>query len=144
MDLKGIIGIKGKGGLFKIISHPDAKVIIVEALEDNKRFPVTDPYGISQLDSITIFSTGDDLNLSDIFRNIKNIESQNPVPDPKGDEKAIVEYFRTVAPDYDANKVYNSHIKKIISWYIILNKKHYFEELDNKTESASSEIDSNN
>jgi|ERR1035437_8896552 hypothetical protein len=144
MDLKGIVGLKGKGGLFKIISSKEAKIIIVEALDDNKRFPVPDPYGISQLESITVFGQGEDLRLSDIFKNIKSIESEHPVPDPKGDDKAIITFFKLAAPDYDVNKVYTSHIKKMLSWYIILNEKHYFDEPDTNTESAPSETDSNN
>ena len=32
----------------------------------------------------------------------------------------LVEYFETVMPDYDRERVYLTHIKKIYSWYNIL------------------------
>ena len=32
----------------------------------------------------------------------------------------LVEYFETVMPDYDRERVYLTHIKKIYTWYNIL------------------------
>src|ERR1035438_9181457 len=127
MDLKNIVGLKGKSGLFKVISSETARVMIVESFEDKKRFPVTDMYGISQLDGTTVYTHDEDtsIKLVDIFNNIKEIESQNPVPDPKADPKVLKEYFKLVAPDFDEERVYGSDIKKIISWYIILKGLHF-------------------
>lgn len=143
MDLKGIVGLKGKSGLFKIVSAPEARVIIVESFEDGKRFPFNDPYGVLSLETTTVFTHDDSMKLEDIFLNIKNNESQNPVPDIKSDPKVLKKYFRTVAPDFDEEKVYGSDIKKIISWYIILKGRNFFAESDSKSE-TDSELDPNN
>ena len=43
--------------------------------------------------------------------------SQGPAPDPKGDAKAIKAFFTEVIPDYDENRFYVSHMKKILGWY---------------------------
>jgi uncharacterized protein DUF6852/uncharacterized protein DUF5606 len=134
MDLKGIVGIKGKSGLFKIISGDKARVIIVESFEDKKRFPATDPYGISQLDTVTVYANDGQINIVDIFQNMLDKESEHPVPDSKVDQKILKDYFKIVAPDYDEDKVYGSDIKKIVSWFHILKEKHYFDVTENKPE----------
>ena len=50
-------------------------------------------------------------------------EKENgPIPfDVKGaTPEELVEYFESVMPDYDRERVYLTHIKKIYSWYNIL------------------------
>ena len=55
--------------------------------------------------------------LRDVLTAMAEKLSQGPAPDPKGDAKAIKAFFAEVIPDYDENRFYVSHMKKILGWY---------------------------
>ena len=67
MDLSKILSIAGKNGLFKVISQGKNSVI-VESLIDNKRFPAFAHEKMSSLEEISVYTTGDDKPLKDIFK----------------------------------------------------------------------------
>ena len=54
---------------------------------------------------------------------MKKKEAGTILPDGKGDAAKLKEYFKTVIPDYDEEKVHVSDMKKMVKWYGIL-KQH--------------------
>jgi hypothetical protein len=116
MNLKEIVSITGKSGLFKIISQTKNGVI-VESLTDGKRFPAFVHDRMSSLEEISVFTTGEDRPLKDIFIAIRDKENSNKSIDPKSDNNTLKKYFEQIVPDYAADRVYVSDIKKMISWY---------------------------
>jgi len=116
MSLKGIISISGMPGLYKVLAQSKSG-FIVESLLDKKRMPVSSTQRISMLQDITIFSTGDDLQLTDVLLKMKDYAEKNTLIDPKSDPAQLKEFFGKVVPDFDAEKVYASDIKKIINWF---------------------------
>ncbi len=116
MSLKGIISISGMAGLYKVLAQSKSG-FIVESLIDKKRMPVSSTQRISMLQDITIFSTGDDLQLTDVLLKMKDYAEKNTLIDPKSDPAKLKEFFGKVVPDFDAEKVYASDIKKIITWF---------------------------
>ena len=116
MNLKEIVSITGKSGLFKIISQTKNGVI-VESLTDGKRFPAFVHDRMSSLEEISVFTTGEDRPLKDIFIAIRDKENSNKSIDPKSDNDTLKKYFEQIVPDYAADRVYVSDIKKMISWY---------------------------
>ena len=63
----------------------------------------------------------EEVPLREVFAKIYEKEN-GPIPfDVKGaTPEELVEYFESVMPDYDRERVYLTHIKKIYSWYNIL------------------------
>lgn len=118
MDLTGIFTIGGKPGLQKLVAQ-SGNGVIVESLEDGKRFNAYSSYKISSLEDISIYSMEDDIPLKDVFAEMgkqnKFAEFEVPSKDALGSE--FKKYI-----DYDADRVYVSDIKKIFSWYNILIK----------------------
>ena len=55
MELKGIIAISGKPGLFKILSHTKSGVI-VESIQDGKRTMASLSSTMSSLDDISMYT----------------------------------------------------------------------------------------
>ena len=55
MNLSGIISISGKPGLYRVIAQGKNSVI-VESIQDNKRFPAYASDRISALDDISIYT----------------------------------------------------------------------------------------
>ena len=66
MELKGIISISGRPGLFKIVSQGKSNVI-VESILDKKRFPAFASEKISAVEDISIFTNDEDVKLTEIF-----------------------------------------------------------------------------
>ena len=117
MDLTKILAISGKPGLYKMLSQTKSG-FIVESLADGKRFPVFAHERISSLEEISIFTTGEeDIQLKEAFRKIYDKMEGKPGPDPKASPEEVVRFFEETLPEYDAERVYASDMKKAIAWY---------------------------
>ncbi len=119
MDLSKILSISGKGGLFRIVSQAK-NAVIVESLLDGKRQPAFSHDKISSLEEISVFSTGDDIPLKEIFRSIFVRLEGKPAPDHRNDSKALKTFFQDIVPEYDKERVYVSDMKKMVGWYNLL------------------------
>jgi hypothetical protein len=120
--LKGIIAISGQPGLFKVLSEGKNSVI-VESLLSGKRSTVYTDAKMSALEDIAIYTTLEDLPLRKVFRKISDKESGGKAIDVKNSPEQLKKYFAEVLPDYNKEKVYFSDIKKVISWYNLLQEK---------------------
>ncbi|MEI6060922.1 MAG: DUF5606 domain-containing protein [Bacteroidota bacterium] len=119
MDLKEILSVSGKPGLFKTIAQTKTGVII-ESLTDGKRIQAFASDKISSLGEISIFTKEEDLPLREVFRLIQEKNADQPAPDAKSDDNSIKAFFESIVPDYDHERVYVSHMRKVTSWYNML------------------------
>ncbi|MBP7496619.1 MAG: DUF5606 domain-containing protein [Bacteroidales bacterium] len=142
MNLSDIITVSGKTGLFKIISQTKNGMII-ESLIDQKRFPTYITDRVNKLDDIFVYTVSSEIILKDLFLKIYEKENGAQALDPKSDDKKLKTYFEEVLPDYNKEKVYVSDMKKIISWYNILNKQGLITP-DEKPEEKPAEENSDN
>ena len=78
MTISGIISISGRPGLFKVVAQGKNN-IIVESLQDKKRFPTYASDRISALEDISIYTYSEDKPLSEIFDAIFKKEIQQGV-----------------------------------------------------------------
>ena len=118
--LKKILSISGRPGLYKLISY-GKNMLLVEGLNDNRRFPVHSRERVMSLGDISIFTTGEDIALSQVFENVGK-KFENKAIDAKSfsTPDQLHEFMGSVLENWDADRVHNSDIKKIISWYNIL------------------------
>ena len=65
MNLKGLIAISGKPGLYKVAAQ-GRNNIIVESLDTGKKFPAFATEKISALEDISIYTYEEDVQLSDV------------------------------------------------------------------------------
>lgn len=121
MDLSKVISISGMPGLFKVVAQAK-NGFIVESLVDGKRVQAFSHYRISGLDDISVFTTGEDKPLKDVYKAIFDKEKGGAAIDHKSKDEELKKYFETVAPDYDKERVHISDIRKAIQWYNILQK----------------------
>ena len=116
-DLR-IISIAGKPGLFKLLTTTKSG-IIAENLVEGKR--VMSPFtNISALNEIAVYTYEDEIPLWQVFQKIAEKENFEKSIDHKSSKKVLEDYFRTILPDYDEDRLYPSHMKKIMQWYNIL------------------------
>ena len=114
-ELDKILTISGKGGLFKVLSRGKSAVI-VESLTDGKRQPLSTSDKVSALSDITMFTVEDDMPLRDIFLKAKELYEGGPGADPKLEGNELRKAMAKVLPEYDAERVYASDIKKFKFW----------------------------
>ncbi|MDR2407601.1 MAG: DUF5606 domain-containing protein [Bacteroidales bacterium] len=120
MDLKEIISIQGKRGLYKLVSQGKNNVI-VESLTDHSRMPVFNSNQTSSLNSFCVSTHTDDILLAEILKRIFRLTKGEKISEDKiKDNAELKNYMREIVSDYDEDKVHVSDMKKIFSWYNIL------------------------
>lgn len=123
MDLSKVVAISGKPGLFLVTTQGAGK-LIVESLIDGKRTPAFANDKISSLEEISIFTTGEDKPLKEVFMSIHEKIGDKLDFDPKkASPVELKEKFMLVLPEYDEDAVYQSDMKKVFQWYQLLNDK---------------------
>lgn len=115
--IKKILSISGKSGLFKLVNR-GKNMLIVESLATGKRQPAYAKDKVVSLGDIAIYTTDEDMPLAQVLEKVKAANSGNSV-DVKalGDDKAVREYFATILPEYDQERVYTTDIRKLLNWY---------------------------
>jgi len=141
-DLGAILSISGKPGLYKKVAQAKTGVI-VESLIDGKRFQAFAHDKVSALNDISIFSETDEIPIRVVLQKIREISENGKAPDPKSDNQKLKDFFEKVIPDYDRERVYVSHIKKIYAWYNLLHEKNMldFTEEPEEAEEAGKEAE---
>ena len=117
-----ILAIAGKPGLYKLVTRGNNN-LIVEALDaTHRRMPAFATDRITSLGDIAMFTETDDVPLTDVLENLKNLEGgkKASINEKKASSAELHEYFSKVLPEWDQDRVKDSHIKKLITWYNIL------------------------
>ncbi|PHQ55607.1 MAG: hypothetical protein COC16_04885 [Lutibacter sp.] len=124
MDLKDIVAVNGKPGLYEIKAQSKGG-IIVESLIDSKKLPITVTHNISALNEIAIYTYEEEIPLRIIFKTISEKENGKEAINPKENGKVLTSYFREILPNFDEERVYTSNIKKVLQWYNLLASKNF-------------------
>ena len=122
MDLSKILAITGKPGLYLVISQTKSGAL-VESIIDKKRIPIFSTEKMSSLNDISIFTTEEDLPLKTVLKAIFEKENGKKCIDHKSDNNALKKYMEEVLPNFDKERVYISDIKKLFSWYNLLQQE---------------------
>lgn len=118
--LREILAITGKPGLFRIVSH-NGKTLIVEDLQSGKRFPVSARDRVVSLGDIAMYTESDDKPLGEILDIIYEQEAGKPLEVKEiVASKGLKDKFESFVPDFDKERVHDSDIKKLFSWYNLL------------------------
>ena len=96
--------------------------LIVESMEDDKRFPVYSTHQISALEEISIYTYEEDVPLVEVFEKMCNVLDGKPAMSPKSSKNDLMAFFETVLPDYNQEQVYASDVKKLVQWYNLFHK----------------------
>jgi hypothetical protein len=140
MNLKTIIAIAGKPGLFKVVAQGNQS-IIVESLIDKKRMAAHASNKISALEDISIYTDSEDVLMSEVYHKIFEKENGGACISHKASESELRAYLAEVLPNYDRDRVYISDIKKLFNWYNMLHAAEMLILMDEETEAESAEDD---
>ena len=121
-DLAKVFTISGEQGLFTYVA-PAKNGAVVESMITKKRLVAGAHAKMSALNDISIYTMEEEVKLQKVLENLKNELADNDAPAGKTikpeEYKAL---FKKVLPDYDEDRFYPSHMKKVCDWYNALKK----------------------
>ncbi|MDE6870735.1 MAG: DUF5606 domain-containing protein [Bacteroidales bacterium] len=120
-DLTKILTISGQGGLFLYIAQA-RNGAVVESLADKKRSSVGLSSKITALEDISIYTEDEEVKLKDVFLKMKEVLGGAEAPTSKAGSDELKALFGKALPDYDRDRFYVSHMKKVVDWYNCLLK----------------------
>lgn len=129
-NLAKILAVSGQHGLYRYLAQARGG-IIAESLAEGKRTVFDVRNRITTLADISIFTDEGELKLSEVFLALQKALDGKDAPSPKAAEAELKAVFAKAVPNYDADRFYVSHMRKIAEWYNELVK---FASLDFETE----------
>ena len=120
--LKMILTVAGKPGLYKLVSS-GRNMLIVETIDaTKKRMPVHGTDKVVSLGDIAMYTDDEEVPLWQVLDNVKTkCEGLACGIDyKKASNEELADFFAEVLPNYDLDRVYMSHVRKLIQWYNIL------------------------
>ena len=115
-DLTKILAVSGQHGLFEYVAQA-RNGVIAESLSDRRRTVLGATSRISTLADISIYTPEGEMKLADVFLAVNKVLDGADAPTSKAPEKEVVSLFEKAVPDYDADRFYVSHMRKILDWY---------------------------
>ena len=115
-DLSKILAVSGQSGLYLYVSQA-RNGAIVEALSDKKRSSVGMTSKLTSLADISIYTDDEEVKLQDVFLKMKDVLGEADAPSAKSEPAALKALFEKALPDYDRDRFYVSHMKKVVEWY---------------------------
>lgn len=113
MKLAEIVAISGISGLHKIIGRTKTGLILESLNETKKRFPTSIQDKVSVLEDISMYTEEGDMRLAEVF---VKLHTAGNVPTAKDDAKAQRKFLVDIIK-LDSERVYDSDIKKLLTWY---------------------------
>jgi hypothetical protein len=135
VELEKILSVSGKPGIFKLVAGGKS-VIIAESLVDGKRLPIHPSQRVSSLSDISIFTLEEDVPLKDVFTKMKD-HYNGQAADYKSEPQVLRGEIVKFLPTYDAERVYDSDIRKLFQWFNILQAKDMLEFVEEEAEEGT-------
>ena len=120
--LRTVLTVAGKPGLYKLVSS-GRNMLIVEAIDaSKKRMPIHGVDKVVSLGDIAMYTDDEEVPLWQVLENVKTkCEGAACAVDyKKASNEDLADFFAEVLPNYDRDRVYMSHVRKLIQWYNIL------------------------
>lgn len=121
--LSEILNISGKPGLYLLLTGGKGALIVESLDAEKKRLPIHRTDKVVSLGDISIFTDEEEMPLRKVFQLIEEKYGKDQiliVDLKKASNQELLEFMAGVVADFDRERVYPSHVKKIISWYNIL------------------------
>lgn len=120
--LRTVLSVAGKPGLYKLVSN-GRNMLIVEALDaTKKRLPIHGIDKVVSLGDIAMFTEDEEVPLWQVLESVKTKcgGAACTVDHKKASNEELADFFAEVLPNYDRDRVYMTHVRKLIQWYNIL------------------------
>lgn len=115
-DLARILSVSGQHGLFQYIAQA-RNGAIGESLSTKQRKVFSANNRISTLADIAIYTSEGEMKLDEVFLALKGVLGDAEAPSSKASEAELVALFQKAIPNYDPDRFYVSHMRKVVDWY---------------------------
>lgn len=120
-NLQKILSVSGQPGLFRFIAQANSGVIAESlALKTRSMFGMSTK--LTSLSDISIYTESEEVSLKSVFEKMKVELGDDFAPESKSKPEELKMFFEKVLPDYDKDRFYVSHMKKVTDWYNNLKK----------------------
>lgn len=138
LDLKNLVAVSGKSGLFRLAGNRKDGLIIEDIDTGKRTFASSREHQFTPLEGISIYSHTEDgaTLLAEVFGSMRDMAADTPPVDHKADTKKIVAYFEKALPNYDADQVKVSDMRKAIRWFAFLLERNLLKDLPEETPAA--------
>lgn len=132
MEYREIVAVTGIGGLFQLLATKSDGAIVRNLSDKSTKFISARVHNVTPLESIEVYTTGDNVRLHEVFKKMQENESTTPLADTKADNNTIKKYFKSIFSEFDEERVYVSDMKKMLKWYELLKQNDllHFEKQD--------------
>lgn len=121
MEYREIVAVTGIGGLFQLLTTKSDGAIVRNLTDKSTKFIPARVHNVTPIESIEIYTIDENVRLHVVLQAIKDSEATTPIVDhKKADNNSIKNYFKTVFPALDKDRVYVSDMKKMLKWYELL------------------------
>lgn len=136
-----ILSVSGKPGLYKLVSRAKMNLIVESLDETHRRVPVFASDRVTSLSDIAMYTNSDDVPLMNILDSVLKKEEgkECSLNWRKCTKEELHDYFASVLPDYDRDRVHDSDIKKLLQWYDILVKNGVTDFVEENAETGDAE-----
>ena len=94
---------------------------------------------ITSLEDISIYTDEGELKLRKVFEKLHEVLGENDAPTAKASADELKKLFAEAVPDYDGDRFYVSHMKKVVEWYNFIKKYASFDFVNPQEQNASEE-----
>lgn len=137
-DLSKILAVSGYPGLYRFVAQ-SRNGAIAESLADGHRVNFPANGRITTLEDISIYTDDAEVKLREVFDKMKKTLATASAPSAKAPENEIKALFEKALPDYDRDRFYLSHMKKVVTWYNELKEKASLDFVDPDKEEKAAE-----
>lgn len=144
-ELKELAAISGMPGLYRLLRPAHHGVLVESLAERPVRTLAPAKNKVSLLSEISIYTADPDVTvpLNDVFDRMYQQHGASLSVSAKSDESELSSFLAGVIPDYDRERVYQSDIKKLVTWYSLISQHLPYQEAateaDATTEPSSDE-----
>ena len=139
IDVKGLVAVTGVGGVSKLIAvRPNGLIIENFDTKERKFIPVRS-HEFSPFETISVYTDTDTVMLAVVLEKMKKqaVEGNEP-PSEKSPSDELRDYFISVLPEHDRDRVKISDIRKIVKWFNFLTVRNLL--VEKTAESITTEL----
>ncbi len=137
MEYRELVAVTGLSGLYQLLTTKSDGAIVRSVSDKTTKFISARQHNVTPLESIEVYTTGDNVRLQVVFQKMTEHEAATPPSAVNtSDSNAIKSYFKNIFPEFDGDRVYVSDMKKMLKWFELLkaNDLLHFEEAEEVTE----------
>lgn len=138
-DLKELAAISGMPGLHRLLRPAHHGVLVESLAERPVRTLAPAKNKVSLLSEISIYTQDHEVTvpLTEVFERMHQQHGATLPVSAKSSERELSSFLADVIPDYDRERVYQSDIKKLVSWYSLVSQHRPHQEATPGAEAAN-------